>query len=222
MASRILHLAAAKLLLHEHPVAEEKRFRLGAILPDAGERVSAHFRVRIDGGAKTMMALGGFRSRFAGRMDDPLYLGYYLHLVQDIVFRKVFYLDRGWKADSPQKVERLYNDYRILNAWAIEKFALCDDLAAPEDFPAEPLCAVSDFELQQFLAELHADFTTPPPPGDCVYFTRAVAEEFLAAAVPLCLREIAALREGKTAVDERAWAWAARQEPNLSTPCEPS
>ena len=27
---------------------------------------------------------------------------------------------------------------------------------------------------------------------------------------------------GTTAVDERAWAWAARQEPNLSTPCEPS
>ena len=142
--------------------------------------------------------------------------------MQDIVFRKVFYLDHGWKADSPQKVERLYNDYRILNAWAIEKFALCDDLAAPEDFYAEPLCAVSDFQLQQFLAELHADFTTPPPPGDCVYFTKAVAEEFLAAAVPLCRREIAALREGKTAVDERAWAWAARQEPNLSTPCEPS
>ena len=34
--------------------------------------------------------------------------------------------------------------------------------------------------------------------------------------------QIAALREGKTAVDERAWAWEARQEPNLSTPCEPS
>ncbi len=71
MASRILHLAAAKLILDEHPAADEKRFRLGSILPDAGERVSAHFRVRIDGGAKTMMALGGFRSRFAGRMDDP-------------------------------------------------------------------------------------------------------------------------------------------------------
>ena len=56
MASRILHLAAAKLILDEHPTADEKRFRLGSILPDAGERVSAHFRVRIDGGTKTMMA----------------------------------------------------------------------------------------------------------------------------------------------------------------------
>ena len=45
MASRILHLAAAKLILDEHPAADEKRFRLGSILPDAGERVSAHFRV---------------------------------------------------------------------------------------------------------------------------------------------------------------------------------
>ena len=222
MASRILHLAAAKLILDEHPAADEKRFRLGSILPDAGDRVSAHFRVRIDGGTKTMMALGGFRARFADKMDDPLYLGYYLHLVQDIVFRKVFYLDHGWKGDSPQKVERLYDDYRILNTWAIEKFALREDLTAPEDFSAEPICAVSDFALPEFLAELHADFTTPPPPGECVHFTKAIAEEFLAAAVPLCRREIAALREGKTAVDERAWAWAARQEPNLSTPCEPS
>ena len=136
MASRILHLAAAKLILDEHPAADEKRFRLGSILPDAGERVSAHFRVRIDGGTKTMMALGGFRARFADKMDDPLYLGYYLHLVQDIVFRKVFYLDHGWKVDSPQKVERLYDDYRILNTWAIEKFALREDLTAPEDFSA--------------------------------------------------------------------------------------
>ena len=88
MASRILHLAAAKLILDEHPAADEKRFRLGSILPDAGERVSAHFRVRIDGGTKTMMALGGFRARFADKMDDPLYLGYYLHLVQDIVFAR--------------------------------------------------------------------------------------------------------------------------------------
>ena len=75
MASRILHLAAAKLILDEHPAADEKRFRLGSILPDAGDRVSAHFRVRIDGGTKTMMALGGFRARFADKMDDPLYLG---------------------------------------------------------------------------------------------------------------------------------------------------
>ena len=168
MASRILHLAAAKLILDEHPAADEKRFRLGSILPDAGERVSAHFRVRIDGGTKTMMALGGFRARFADKMDDPLYLGYYLHLVQDIVFRKVFYLDHGWKVDSPQKVERLYDDYRILNTWAIEKFALREDLTAPENFSAEPICAVSDFALPEFLAELHADFTTPPPPGECV------------------------------------------------------
>ena len=45
MASRILHLAAAKLLLHEHPVAEEKRFRLGAILPDEIGRASCRERV---------------------------------------------------------------------------------------------------------------------------------------------------------------------------------
>ena len=222
MASRILHLAAAKLILDEVPVPDEKRFRLGAILPDAGERVSAHFRVRVDGGTKTIMALGDFRARFADKMNDPLYLGYYLHLVQDIVFRKIFYLEHGWKADSREKVERLYADYRILNAWAIEKYALRDDLAAPEDFSAEPLAAVSDFALPEFLAELHADFTTPPPPGECVHFTKAIAEEFLQRSAPLCLREIAALRAGKTAVDERAWAWAARQEPNLSTPCEPS
>ena len=200
MASRILHLAAAKLILDEHPVADEKRFRLGAILPDAGARVSAHFRTEIDGGTKTMMALSDFRARFADKMDDPLYFGYYLHLVQDIVFRKVFYLDHGWKTDSLEKIERLYADYRILNTWAIEKYALRNDLTAPENFSAEPLCAVYDFKLPEFLAELHADFT------------KAIAEEFLTAAVPLCLRETTALREGKTAVDERAWAWASYQE----------
>lgn len=208
MASRILHLAAAACLLDECPAKDEKRFRLGSVLPDAGERVSAHFRTSIDGGRKTMMALGEFRTRFAERMDDPLYIGYYLHLVQDVVFRKVFYLDHGWKPDTPEKIGRLYADYRILNAWAIEKYTLRDDLAAPENFAAEPLAAVSDFALPEFLAELHEDFITPPPPGECVYFTKAVAEEFLRRAVPLCRRELAALREGTSVVDERAWAWA--------------
>ena len=61
MASRILHLAAARLILNECPAPDEERFRLGSILPDAGERVSAHFRTAIDGGARTMMALGKFR-----------------------------------------------------------------------------------------------------------------------------------------------------------------
>ena len=208
MASRILHLAAARLILNECPSPDEARFRLGSILPDAGERVSAHFRTALDGGAKTMMALGDFRERFSERMDDPLYLGYYLHLVQDVVFRKVFYLDHGWKPDTPEKIERLYADYRILNAWAIKAYALRDDLTMPEDFAAEPLAAVSRFALPEFLAELRADFRTPPPPGECVFFTKAIAAEFLESAVPLCLREIAALREGRTAVDERAWAWA--------------
>lgn len=146
MASRILHLAAAKLILDEHPAADEKRFRLGSILPDAGDRVSAHFRVRIDGGTKTMMALSDFRARFADKMDDPLYLGYYLHLVQDIVFRKVFYLDHGWKVDSPQKVERLYDDYRILNTWAIENSPCGRILPRRRIFPPSrsalfPICA---------------------------------------------------------------------------------
>lgn len=212
MASRILHLAAAVCILDECPVADRKRFRLGSVLPDAGQPVSAHFRANIDGGRKTMMALGKFRARFADRMDDPLYLGYYLHLVQDVVFRKVFFLERGWHPDSAEKVERLYTDYRILNAWAIEKYALCDDLAVPENFAAEPLAAVSDFALPKFFAELRADFITPPPPGECVYFTKAIAEEFLDRAVPLCRRELAALREGASVVDGRAWAWESRQE----------
>ncbi len=222
MASRILHLAAAKLILDEHPAADEKRFRLGSILPDAGERVSAHFRVRIDGGTKTMMALGGFRARFADKMDDPLYLGYYLHLVQDIVFRKVFYLDHGWKVNSPQKVERLYDDYRILNTWAIENSPCARILPRRRIFPPSRSALFPILRCRNLSPSCMRIFTTPPPPGECVHFTKAIAEEFLAAAVPLCRREIAALREGKTAVDERAWAWAARQEPNLSTPCEPS
>ena len=50
----------------------------------------------------------------------------------------------------------------------------------------------------------------------------AAVDELIVVTRTSRLEEIAALREGKTAVDERAWAWEARQEPNLSTPCEPS
>ena len=209
MASRLLHLAAAECILQELPIGDENRFRFGSVIPDAGERVSAHFRISVDNGARRTMALTLFRERFAGHMDDPLYLGYYLHLVQDIVLRKIFYLDRGWHPDSPEKIARLYADYRILNAWAIEKFSLRTEPTAPEHFAAELLFAVSEFRTEEFLATLHEDFQTPPPPGECMYFTKPIAEEFLRAAVPLCQREAAALRTGGSIVNEYALSWRA-------------
>ena len=209
MPSRILHLAAAKLLLDESRTEDADRFLFGSLLPDAGERVSAHFRIPVDGGKRITMSLGNFRDRFSEQMEDPLYLGYYLHLVQDIVFRKLFYLDRGWQPDSPEKIARLYNDYRILNAWAIEKYGLQESIAVPHGYDGESIHAVSAFMLPQFLFELHKDFAAPPTDGECIYYTKDIAEEFLTESVRLCRLETEALREGKSVVDEYAWAWYA-------------
>lgn len=43
-----------------------------------------------------MYDLDGYLSKFGDKMDDELYLGYYLHLIQDLVFREIIYDQYKW------------------------------------------------------------------------------------------------------------------------------
>ena len=144
-------------------------------------------------------------------MDDPLYLGYYLHLVQDIVFREVFYLDHGWKVDSPQKVERLYDDYRIHNTWAIEKIR-----PAEGSYRAGGFFRRADLRCFRFCAagisrRMHADFDDAPAEVSAYISPKPLRRNFWPPPCPLCRREIAALR-GKNRRGRARLGGGARQE----------
>ena len=59
-----------------------------------------------------------FRSKYGELMKtDDLYLGYYLHLVQDICYRHFVYDKYKWNPMIPGNVEKLHKDYSIIKIY---------------------------------------------------------------------------------------------------------
>ena len=87
MASSIIHLAIAEELMKRRSFISAERLRFGVVLPDAGDgaRSRSHLRIQIDERGRKTYDLERFRAMYGARMQrDELYLGYYLHLIQDI------------------------------------------------------------------------------------------------------------------------------------------
>jgi len=213
MASRLMHLAVGALLEARCPIDSPDRFRIGLILPDAMVTASpemhrkSHFQ-RLLSDARHVMDHTAFFVRFRKETaEDPLYLGYYLHLIQDGIYRKRFY-------DSfPHGVSReaLYRDYRILNGRLLKQFGLTGDLAEPADFSRLPLTRIAPFEIPAFLEELREDLA-PPSPGDPLFLTEDWTETYLREASAVCLREIKAIREGLPLLPADAYSYEKRPD----------
>lgn len=214
MASRILHLAVAERLLTRTDIPQPERFRLGSVLPDAYEggreaRWKTHLLIHTPEGGRTN-DLTAFRARFGERLKtDGLYLGYYFHLLEDMVFRRVVYQENGWRPDTPEKVERLHGDYRRCNAWAIRRYGVRDTLRLPDDFRSEALYEWFPFCPEALLEALHDDFAPCEENGTYFFFHEEMAADFVRRAEALCLRELEALRSGAPPVNEYDWVWGA-------------
>ncbi len=213
MASRLLHLSILTRLAKRHPFKDSQRLFFGAILPDAPRSGAAnsHFRILCDGGRKKTLDLTRFRSQFLSSIEnDDLYLGYYLHLIQDLVFRKFIYGDLHWNPAVPGNVERLYNDYRLLNRPVIERHSLPDAIVPPERFDEEPLQQQFQFDAEQLLRDYRSDFILAGT-GESFFFTPARAEAYLDMATAVCDHEMEAVRNRAPLLDEYAYAY--RVEP---------
>lgn len=96
MASKHLHLAAAEKIMEQVPIQNKNRFCLGCASPDAHHsnhpKRMGHLKISVCGNSKMTYDLDYFISLFKDEMKrDELYIGYYLHLVQDLVFREFIY-----------------------------------------------------------------------------------------------------------------------------------
>ena len=115
MASRIIHLAITEILAGKYTFKDINRLKIGVTLPDAsapGQNTErSHLKIQICGLTKKTYDLTRYRKEFGKRMkEDDLYLGYYLHLVQDILFRYFMYEMHRWDSKAPGNVARLHND----------------------------------------------------------------------------------------------------------------
>ena len=140
MASSIIHLAVTNELSKHHTFKDENRLKFGAILPDAGKDKAGHVNKFIWGRNKKSYDFEFFRNKFGELMrQDDLYLGYYLHLVQDICYRHFVYDKYHWNPMIPGNVEKLHKDYSIINHYVAEKYNLKNDITVPVNFDSEPI-----------------------------------------------------------------------------------
>lgn len=211
MASRILHLAVIEEIMKQVNIKNKNRFRLGCVLPDAYNpevpKSDSHLKVFVCGNSKKTYDLDRFISLFENEMkEDELYKGYYLHLIQDLIFRELVYGKYKWNPTIPGNVQRLHNDFRLTNSYAIKKYGVKNDIQLVSDFKNEKLNFLYPFEAEVFLCDMGHDFQEVCE-GEVFFFTEAMADEFVTSATEVCIKELQALESGRHYVDayERAW-----------------
>ena len=210
MASRIIHLAITDLISKKYGYKDKNRLELGSILPDAATGENSHLKISICNGTKKTYDLTVFRSGFLSKiLEDDLYLGYYLHLIQDMYFRDFVYNRYHWNPLPPGNVEKLHNDYALINQYVIQKYALSDTITVPASFDKEPLNKLGRFSIYEFLADMKGDFQRHLT-GTTFFFTKEMADEFIAYACEKCMQEIYSLFHDLTCLDERTLAWQRR------------
>ena len=207
MASRIIHLAIAYGISKRREIHALPRFFLGSVLPDASDDKSAHFPIIVCGGERKTFDLTSFRRDYSGLISsDSLYLGYYLHLVEDIIFRDLMYGAVGFDPRIPGAVEALHRDYGITNGYVVDRYGLSDDLLLPDGIESEPIVVRFGLDAASLLDEIHGDFCRSSL-GSTSIFTEEMADGIISRTTDACVREIDAL-SGKVAhFDEIALAW---------------
>lgn len=198
MASSIVHLAITNELIRTHEFKNIGRLKLGAVLPDAGEKNQGHLKIKIPETNKRTYTYDfeGFRDKFLKLLKtDDLYLGYYLHLIQDICYRHFVYDRYHWNPTVPGNVEKLHRDYAITNHYVVVKYHLKNDIVIPDDFDMEPINELCSFDTKWLTESLDTYFRTVTD-GDIFFFTKEMTDEFILEAVELCNKELQALKTG--------------------------
>ena len=208
MASGVVHLAITKRICESYVCKDRERLSFGNVLPDfAKDRRAAHLLAVVWGRNKRAYDLNRFRAEFRPQLlQDDLYLGYYLHLVQDVVHRHFMYDRYHWNPTIPGNVGRLHNDYAILNKYVRERYGLVNDLVIPERFADEELAGITEF-YPQGLMDAMDGFFREAGQGEIYFFTKAMADELIAEAAETCLKELEALKNGTSIMDSYDLAW---------------
>ena len=208
MASSIIHLAITSELEKICEFNDLERLRLGTIFPDSGcGGCNSHLKISVCGNHKKTYDLEYFRDRYGNEMlQDDFYLGYYLHLIQDIVYRKFVYKDHHWNPMIPGNVEKLHRDYEICNQYVIEKYSLAKDMIHEINLNEEPINEIGSFDRNRLLSDFSKYFI-PVNYDDTFFFTKEMADEFIQQAVDICISEINAVRNGEKYIDSYDWAW---------------
>lgn len=207
MASSIIHYAITSELIKRRHFKDPDRLKLGAVLPDAGYNGNSHLKISICGGHRKTFDLNSFRKEYGELLfRDDLYLGYYLHLVQDVVHRHFVYDKYHWNPLVPGSVEKLHKDYAIGNYYVIQKYALKNDLVIPGDFEKESINRICAYDFDKLVCDMD-NYFIPIPDEDIFFFTKEMTDEYITEAVEACVRELENLEKYNRGTDGYTVAW---------------
>ena len=212
MASSIVHLAIICELAKRISFSDINRLKFGALVVDAGVGGNitgdSHLKVYVMEGKKKTYDFDRYREWFGERMlYDDLYLGYYLHLVQDALYRRFVYDRYHWNPTIPGNVERLHKDYAIVNHYVISKYDLKNDIVVPPGFDSEDLTRITAFDTERLMNELEV-FFKPVEEEPVFFFTKEMSDEFITEAVEYCSKETEKIRRGEAGIDMLEYAWS--------------
>ena len=207
MASSIIHYAITCELIKRRQFNNPDRLKLGSILVDSGYNGNSHMKISVAGGHKNTYDLAGYKSIYGELMkQDDLYLGYYLHLIQDILYRHLVYDKYHWNPLIPGNVEKLHRDYAIGNFYVVQKYNLKNEVTIPADFDKEPINQVCSFDLEGLVQNMNSYFE-PSEEDDIFFFTKEMADEYIAEAVGYCIQELDNLECQNAGTDGYLSAW---------------
>ena len=206
MASSMIHLAITQGLLNMQAFHDPARLRLGVILPDGAIGGNSHLKQSICNGTRFHYDLEFYREHYITRMQaDDLYLGYYLHLVQDTFFRQFIYGEHHFDSSIPANVEKLHHDYAITNYAVARKYHLTPEMLKVIDITDESILEIASFDVSGLVEEVRQQFA--PVEGECTVFTPQMAVELVERSITFCLEELEHLAQGQPGLDSFQWNW---------------
>lgn len=209
MAQRTVHYVFGQILGERCGIGDLPRFLFGSLLPDAivdkSDRDVSHFAYRGADGAR-YYEFDRFSRDFADRMNDPLYLGYYIHLVEDSYYREFCHKNHNLYFISEPEVRALHRDYHLLNPYLRETYGLTNVLAPIPGFEREPIARIARFDTAALLRELAEDLSEQPC-GAFTYLSPPMMDEFIARCLPAAEAELRAVLRGESSLRAADFAW---------------
>lgn len=204
MGSRIMHYAIASEIVEKCNIKDKNRFFVGTLLPDVIDKNISHCRNYLD--KKITYNTIEFRNNYYQNIiNDDLYLGYYLHIIQDLVFREFLYNKLKFKY-SNKNIKCLHNDYDILNLYLIDKYNI-----KPLKFDIEGFKHNKN-DIKKVLLDIECDFTKiykSNNKNELVYLNYNNVIEYINHAVDCCINEIKALKVNCGYIDPFSMCWDA-------------
>lgn len=209
MAQRMIHYLFGELLSERINVKDKNRFLLGSVLPDAyiegHERGITHFICNSD--QQVYFDFEQFRKQFKELIRvDALYMGYYMHLVEDAFYRK-FIQDNQLKRPCCQaEIILLHNDYHLLNSYIVKKYTISNTIVKPKDFDEESIGTLAKYDVDKLIKDMEHDFIEEPK-GNSNFITENLLDEFVDKYMIFAIKEMQALLSDKKYLKPVDYAW---------------